>query len=121
MFTALAIFVACLGLLGLSAFMIRLRTKETGIRKVLGASIGSLLVLFSKDFVRLVAVATIIAIPLVYWGASQWLRNYAFHIRLGWFIFVGPPFLLLVISLIMISVQSLKTALTNPVNSLKSE
>jgi len=121
LFTALAIFVACLGLLGLSAFMIRLRTKETGIRKVLGASIGSLLVLFSKDFVRLVAVATIIAIPLVYWGASQWLRNYAFHIRLGWFIFVGPPFLLLVISLIMISVQSLKTALTNPVNSLKSE
>lgn len=121
LFTALAIFVACLGLLGLSAFMIRLRTKETGIRKVLGASIYSLLVLFSKDFVRLVAVATLIAVPLVYWGASQWLRNYAFHIPLGWFIFVGPPFLLLVISLAMIGVQSLKTALTNPVNSLKSE
>lgn len=121
LFTALAIFVACLGLLGLSAFMIRLRTKETGIRKVLGASIYSLLVLFSKDFVKLVAVATIIAVPLVYWGASQWLRNYAFHIRLGWFIFVGPPFLLLVISLVTIGVQSLKTALTNPVNSLKSE
>jgi putative ABC transport system permease protein len=121
LFTALAIFVACLGLLGLSAFMIRLRTKETGIRKVLGASIYSLLVLFSKDFVKLVAVATIIAIPLVYWGASSWLRNYAFHIRLDWSIFLGPPILLLVISLAMIGVQSLKTALTNPVNSLKSE
>jgi putative ABC transport system permease protein len=121
LFTALAIFVACLGLLGLSAFMIRLRTKETGIRKVLGASIYSLLVLFSKDFVKLVAVATIIAIPLVYWGASSWLRNYAFHIRLDWVIFLGPPILLLVISLAMIGVQSLKTALTNPVNSLKSE
>jgi len=121
LFTALAIFVACLGLLGLSAFMIRLRTKETGIRKVLGASIYSLLLLFSMDFVKLVAVATVIAIPMVYWGASQWLRNYAFHIRLDWFIFAGPPFLLLVISLAMIGVQSLRTALTNPVKSLKSE
>jgi len=121
LFTALAIFVACLGLLGLSAFMIRLRTKETGIRKVLGASVYSLLLLFSKDFVRLVAVATIIAIPLVFWGASQWLGNYAFHIRLEWFIFVGPPFLLLVISMAMIGVQSLKTALANPVDSLKTE
>jgi putative ABC transport system permease protein len=121
LFTALAIFVACLGLLGLSAFMIRLRTKETGIRKVLGASIYSLLVLFSKDFVRLVAVATIIAVPLVYWGASQWLRNYAFHIRLGWLVFAGPPLLLLAISLAMIGVQSMKTALANPVDSLKTE
>ena len=121
LFTALAIFVACLGLLGLSAFMIRLRTRETGIRKVLGASIYSLLLLFSKDFVRLVAVATIIAIPLVFWGASQWLSNYAFHIRLEWYIFVGPPFLLLVISLGMIGVQSLQTALANPVKSLKTD
>jgi putative ABC transport system permease protein len=121
LFTGLAIFVACLGLLGLSAFMIRLRTKETGIRKVLGASIYSLLILFSKDFVKLVAVATVIAVPLVYWGASQWLRNYAFHIRLEWFIFVGPPLLLLAISLLMIGVQSLKTAMANPVDSLKTE
>jgi putative ABC transport system permease protein len=121
LFTGLAIFVACLGLLGLSAFMIRLRTKETGIRKVLGASIYSLMILFSKDFVKLVAVATVIAVPLVYWGASQWLRNYAFHIRLEWFIFVGPPLLLLTISLLMIGVQSLKTAMANPVDSLKTE
>jgi putative ABC transport system permease protein len=121
LFTGLAIFVACLGLLGLSAFMIRLRTKETGIRKVLGASITSLLILFSKDFVKLVAVASVIAIPLVYWGATQWLRNYAFHIRLEWFIFIGPPMLLLTISLVMIGVQSLKTALANPVDSLKTE
>jgi len=121
LFTGLAIFVACLGLLGLSAFMIRLRTKETGIRKVLGASVSSLLILFSKDFVKLVAIASVIAIPLVYWGANQWLRNYAFHIRLEWFIFVGPPLLLLSISLAMIGVQSVKTALANPVDSLKTE
>ena len=121
LFTGLAIFVACLGLLGLSAFMIRLRTKETGIRKVLGASIYSLLVLFSKDFVKLVAVATAIALPLVYLGASKWLSSYAFHIQLGWFIFAGPPLLLLAISLGMIGIQSLKTALANPVKSLKTE
>ena len=121
LFTGLAIFVACLGLLGLSAFMIRLRTKETGIRKVLGASIYSLLVLFAKDFVKLVAVATVIALPLVYLGGNKWLSSYAFHIQPGWLIFAGPPLLLLVISLGMIGVQSLKTALANPVKSLKTE
>ncbi len=121
LFTGLAIFVACLGLLGLSAFMIRLRTKETGIRKVLGASIYSLLVLFAKDFVRLVAVATMIALPLVYLGGNKWLSSYAFHIQPGWLIFAGPPLLLLVISLGMIGVQSLKTALANPVKSLKTD
>ena len=121
LFTVLAIFVACLGLLGLSSFMIRLRTKETGIRKVLGASVGSLVVLFSKDFVRLVALATIIAMPIVYLGANRWLSNYAFHIGLEWYILVAPPLLLLVIALTMIGVQSVKTALANPVESLKTE
>jgi putative ABC transport system permease protein len=121
LFTGLAIFVACLGLLGLSSFMIRLRTKETGIRKVLGASVGSLLVLFARDFVRLVGVATLIAMPLVYLGANRWLSNYAFHIQPGWVIFMGPPLLLLVISLAMIGIQSVKTALGNPAESLKTE
>jgi putative ABC transport system permease protein len=121
LFTALAIFVACLGLLGLSSFMIRLRTKETGVRKVLGASVTSLLVLFARDFVRLVVVASLIALPLVYLGAHRWLDNYAFHIEPGWIIFLGPPLLLLVISLAMIGFQSVRTALANPVNSLKTE
>jgi putative ABC transport system permease protein len=121
LFTGLAIFVACLGLLGLSSFMIRLRTKETGIRKVLGASVSSLLVLFALDFVKLVIVATLIALPIIYLGVDKWLSGYAFHIHPGWLIFVGPPLLLLAISLLMIGVQSLKTALANPVDSLKTE
>jgi putative ABC transport system permease protein len=121
LFTGLAIFVACLGLLGLSSFMIRLRTKETGIRKVLGASVSSLLVLFALDFVKLVVVATLIALPVIYLGVDKWLSGYAFHIQPGWVIFMAPPLLLLVISLGMIGVQSLKTAMANPVDSLKTE
>ncbi|MGN6493736.1 MAG: ABC transporter permease, partial [Agriterribacter sp.] len=111
----LAIIVACLGLLGLSSFVIKLRTKEIGIRKVLGASLSGILILISKDFVKLVALAAVIAIPIVYWAASEWLKNYAFHINLQWFMFIVPPLALLVIALLTICLQSLKTALTNPV------
>jgi putative ABC transport system permease protein len=121
LFTAFAIFVACLGLLGLSSFVIKLRTKEIGIRKVLGASISSLLLLFSKDFIKLVCLASVIAIPVIYFMASRWLNNYAFHIQLNWMIFILPPFLLLVISLSTICLQSLQAALTNPVKSLHTE
>ena len=121
LFTGLAIFVACLGLLGLSSFMIRLRRKETGIRKVLGASVSSLLLLFALDFVKLVLMATVIALPVTYFGVNHWLSNYAFHIQPGWVIFVGPPLSLLLISLAIIGFQSLKTASANPVESLKTE
>ncbi len=121
LFAVLAIVVACLGLLGLSSFVIRLRTKEIGIRKVLGASVGGLLVLVSKDFVRLVCIASVIALPIIYWVARAWLDNYAFHISLGWSVFIIPPIVLLTITLITICMQSLKTALTNPVKSLRSE
>lgn len=121
LFAVLAIVVACLGLLGLSSFVIRLRTKEIGVRKVLGASVGGLLVLVSKDFVKLVCVASVIAIPIIYLVARAWLNNYAFHIDLDWTVFIIPPALLLAITLITICVQSFKTALTNPVKSLRSE
>ncbi|HWK04150.1 MAG TPA: ABC transporter permease [Puia sp.] len=121
LFTVLAIFVACLGLLGLSSFVVRLRTKEIGIRKVLGASIASLLILFTRDFVKLVFFATIIALPVIYFMVNRWLGNYAFHIQLSWLIFVIPPVLLLAISLITISLQSIRTALANPVKSLKTD
>lgn len=121
LFTILAIFVACIGLLGLSSFMIRLRTKETGIRKVLGASVTSLVLLFSKDFIRLVGWASMIAIPVIYIGASQWLRGYAFHIGVEWYILALPPLLLLTIALAVVGVQSIKTALSNPIESLKTE
>lgn len=121
LFAVLAIVVACLGLLGLSSFVIKVRTKEIGIRKVLGASVSGILVLISKDFVKLVCLSAVVAIPLVYWAATEWLNNYAFHISLTWFLFVIPPMVLLLIALLTICLQSLKTALNNPVKSLRSE
>jgi putative ABC transport system permease protein len=121
LFALLAIIIACLGLLGLSSFIIKVRIKEIGIRKVLGASVSSILVLFSKDFIRLVIIASVIAVPVIYFAAQKWLTNYAFHINLSWFIFVVPPFLLLIISLITTSFQSLRAALSNPVKSIRSE
>ncbi len=121
LFTALAIFVACLGLLGLSSFVSRLRIKEIGIRKVLGASVYSILVLFSKDFIKLVLLASVIAMPVFYIAATMWLRNYAFHITIDWALFVLPPVLLLLIALLTISIESTRAALANPVDSIHSE
>ncbi|MBX3238591.1 MAG: ABC transporter permease [Chitinophagaceae bacterium] len=120
-FTLLAILVAVLGLLGLSGFVIRLRTKEIGIRKVLGAPVSSILMLISKDFVKLLCFATVIAIPVVYWAAGNWLNNFAFHIRLSWYIFMIPPLVLLLIVLFTVCLQSLKAALLNPSKSLRTE
>ena len=121
LFCILAVVVACLGLLGLTSYVIRLRTKEIGIRKVLGASVSSIMILFSKDFIRLVVVASLIAMPVVYFAANKWLENYAFHINLGWVIFIIPILLLLIIALVTISLQTLRAALRNPVQSLRSE
>lgn len=121
LFAGLAIFVACMGLLGLSSYIIRLRTREIGIRKVLGAPVYSLLVLLSRDFVRLVGLAAVIAVPVVYFGADRWLRNYAFHIRVGWVILVLPAFVLLLAALVTVGVQSMRAAMANPVESLKTE
>ena len=121
LFTGLAIFVACLGLLGLSSFVIKMRTKEIGVRKVLGASIPSLLLLFSRDFIILVGLASLIALPVIYFAASQWLSNYAFHVGLSVWMFALPPLLLLFISLATICLQSLKTALSSPTKNLRTE
>ncbi|MEP7258938.1 MAG: ABC transporter permease [Flavitalea sp.] len=121
LFASLAIIVACLGLLGLSSYVIKVRTKEIGIRKVLGASVSSIMVLFSKDFVRLVAIASVIAIPLIYFFADRWLTNYAFRIHVGVIILLLPSLLLLIIALITICLQSLKAAMGNPAGSLRSE
>jgi putative ABC transport system permease protein len=120
-FTILAIFIACLGLLGLSSFVIRMRTKEIGIRKVLGASPYSLVTLFSRDFVRLVLLASVIAGPVIWFAASRWLQDYAFHIQLGWLVFILPPLLLLTLSLVTIGIQSLRASAANPVKNLRTE
>jgi putative ABC transport system permease protein len=121
LFTMLAIIIACLGLIGLSTFAIKLRTKEIGIRKVLGASVQGIVYLFFSDFVKLVVIAAVIAIPVVYIAASKWLNNFAFHIKLGWAIFIIAPLLLIVIAFITVSMQSVKAALANPVKALRSE
>jgi len=120
-FALLAIGLACLGLLGLVAFTAQQRTKEIGIRKVLGASVRSIFVLLSKDFLLLVIVAFGIASPIAYYVMNHWLRDFAYHIDIDWhvFLFAGLASVLLV--LITISFQAIKTALNSPVNSLRSE
>ncbi|PSL23296.1 ABC transporter permease [Chitinophaga ginsengisoli] len=120
-FAVLAIIVACLGLLGLSAFMAEQRTKEIGVRKVLGASISNLLILLSKDFLKLVILAIIIATPLAWYAMDRWLENFAFHIDIEWWVFILAGFIAVVIALLTVSYQSLRAALVNPVQSLKSE
>jgi putative ABC transport system permease protein len=110
-----------LGLYGLAHLVAVQRTKEIGIRKVLGAALSQLLMLLAKDFVKLVVVAGFIAIPLTLLIMDKWLATYAFHIAVNWWIMVIPVVAMVLISLIVISYQTLKAALSNPVNSLKSE
>jgi putative ABC transport system permease protein len=120
-FAGLTIFVACLGLFGLATFTAEQRTKEIGIRKVMGASVGSILSLLSKEFVKLVVLAFIIAIPLAWFGMSRWLEDYAYRIDLEWWVFGFAGGLALLIALFIISFQSVKAAFMNPVKSLRSE
>ncbi|WP_207515686.1 ABC transporter permease [Longitalea luteola] len=121
LFTILAIFIACLGLTGLATYAIKLRTKEIGIRKVLGASAQGIVYLFYRDFIKLVCLAAVIAIPIVYYLASKWLENFAFHIQPGWLVFIAAPMLLLFVAFVTIGVQSVRAALDNPVNSLRND
>jgi putative ABC transport system permease protein len=121
LFATLAIFISCLGLFGLAAYIAELRTKEIGIRKVLGATVGQLWILLSKEFVVLVLISSIIATPFSYYFLQGWLQNYSYHIVVGAGVFIWSSFLALVITLITISFQSIKAALANPVTSLRSE
>jgi putative ABC transport system permease protein len=120
-FTGLAIVVTCLGLLGLSVFSVTQRTKEVGIRKILGASTSAVLLLFSRDFLRLLVISYAIAAPVIYWAGEQWLNNFAFRIPLKWQIFALPPLLLLLITMIMIVAVSVRAAIETPVRALRQE
>jgi putative ABC transport system permease protein len=120
-FTFLAIVVTCLGLLGLSVFSVAQRTKEVGIRKVLGASGSGILFLFSKDFLRVLLISYAIAVPVIYWAGENWLRNFNFRISLRWQIFALPPLLLLAITLLTITVVGLRAAIETPVRALRQE
>ncbi|HTF31424.1 MAG TPA: FtsX-like permease family protein, partial [Flavitalea sp.] len=120
-FTGLAIFIGCMGLFGLTAYAIVQRTKEIGIRKVLGASVSNVIALFTADFIKLILIANAIAIPLVYSGLTWWLDNYAYKISLVWWLFAVPVVVILCIAMTTVSLQTIKVALKNPVESLKYE
>ena len=120
-FTALTLLVACLGLLGLMTFSVEARTKEIGVRKVLGASVTSIVTLLSKDFIKLILLAIIIASPLAWYAMNKWLQGFAYKIDMAWWFFALAGGLVTGIALLTISFQSIKAALTNPVNSLRSE
>jgi putative ABC transport system permease protein len=120
-FSCIAIFIACLGLFGLSAFTIAQRVKEIGVRKVLGASVRQIVLELSKDFLLLVLLSAVIAIPVAGWSMHKWLADFAFHTEMSWWIFAAAGIIALIIAFVTISFQSIKAALANPVKSLRSE
>ncbi len=120
-FTGLAIFIACLGLFALSSFSALKRTKEIGIRKVLGATSPSIIGLLSKDFFSLIILSIIIAVPTTYFIMKSWLQSFAYHIMISWFVFMLTTIIVLIIASVTISFQALKAANSNPVDSIKYE
>jgi len=120
-FAFLAIFISCLGLLGLAMFTAEQRLKEIGIRKVLGASVGSLFGLLSSEFLVLVIIALLIATPVAWYGMNKWLQNFAYHTPVQWWVFALSGGLIILIALVTVSFQAAKAALVNPIKSLRSE
>jgi putative ABC transport system permease protein len=121
LFSGVAIFIASLGLFGLAAFATAQRVKEIGIRKVLGASVGNIVTLISKDFVWLVLIASVIAVPVAWYAMSNWLEDFAYRIQLPWWMFALAVSLALAIALLTVSFQAVRAAVANPVESLKTE
>lgn len=121
LFSLLAIFIACLGLFGLATFMAERRKKEVGIRKVLGASVTSVTALLSKDFLKLVIIANVIAWPVSWWAMNRWLQDYDYRITINWTLFAFAGVLSIVIALLTVSFQAIRAALANPVKSLRTE
>ncbi|MBS1916734.1 MAG: ABC transporter permease [Bacteroidetes bacterium] len=121
LFAGLSIFISCLGLFGLATYMAETRIKEIGVRKVLGAGVGTITVLLSKDFLKLIIIAFLIASPIAWYFMHIWLQNYTYRIGIEWWVFAGAGILSVLIALITISYQSVKAAMANPVKSLRSE
>jgi ABC-type antimicrobial peptide transport system permease subunit len=120
-FAGIAIFISCLGLYGLVSFMSAQRTKEVGIRKVLGASVGNIIYLFSKEFTVLIVIAFAIAVPVAYYMMNSWLQSFAFRIKMGIGIFLLAILASVFIAWITVGYKSIKAALANPVKSLRTE
>jgi ABC-type antimicrobial peptide transport system permease subunit len=117
----LAIVISCLGLLGLVIYTTTQRTKEIGVRKVLGASVAQIVSLLSKDFIRLVIIAFIIVAPLAWWAMNKWLQDFAYRTTVSWWVFALTGFSMIVIALITLSIQTIRSAIVNPVKSLRTE
>nr|WKN37525.1 ABC transporter permease [Tunicatimonas sp. TK19036] len=121
LFTALALFVSCIGLFGLSSYTIFQRTKEIGIRKILGASIPSVVQLLSRDFMKLVLISGVVGLPFTYFVMQRWLENFAFRISISWWLLALPIILILLIAILTVSFQTIRAALVNPAESLRNE
>ncbi|MEJ0106108.1 MAG: ABC transporter permease [Bacteroidota bacterium] len=119
--TGLAIFISCLGLLGLVIYTTNSRTKEIGIRKILGASVANIISILSKDFVKLVIIAFVIAAPVAWWATYKWLQDFVYRTGISWWVFALSGISMLIIALITLSAQTIKTAVANPVKSLRTE
>jgi putative ABC transport system permease protein len=120
-FAGIAILISCLGLLGLAAYTAQVRTREIGVRKVLGATVSNIVGLLAHDFIKLVFIAIIIATPIAWYAMNKWLEDFAYRISINWWVFLLAGCLAVVVAFITISFQSIKAALTNPVKSLRSE
>ncbi|MBK9489053.1 MAG: ABC transporter permease [Haliscomenobacter sp.] len=120
-FSCLSILIACLGLFGLAAFTAEQRTKEIGVRKVLGASVGNIVSLLSRDFLGLVMIALVFASPVAWYFMSNWLKEFTYRIHIEWWVFVGSGFIAMLIAFVTVSMQSVRAAMVNPVKSLRSE
>ena len=117
----IAILLACLGLFGLTVYTAEQRTKEIGIRKTLGATIGSVVFLLTKQFVKWVVLAGMIALPIIYYAMNKWLQNFAYRIEISWWMFALSGGVALLIALATVSFQAIKAAIANPVESLRYE
>ena len=119
--SGLSIFIACMGLFGLATLTVMRRTKEIGIRKVMGATVTSIVALLSKDFVKLILLASVIAFPLAWWAMNAWLEDFAYRVSVAWWVYIIAGLAALIIALVTVSIQAIKAALSNPVKSLKTE
>ncbi|HEX8528524.1 MAG TPA: FtsX-like permease family protein, partial [Cytophagales bacterium] len=119
--TTVAVLIACLGLFGLATYSARQRTKEIGIRKIMGASVRHIVALLSRDFLKLVALAFVIAAPVAWYTMGQWLTGFTYRVGMGWWLFAGTGVLAGVIALLTVIAQSIRAATANPADSLRSE
>jgi putative ABC transport system permease protein len=120
-FTIMAIIVGCMGLFGLAAFSAEQRTKEIGIRKVLGANVFNIVGLLSRNFLVLIVIASLIAFPIAWWAMNNWLKDFPYRIMISWWMFAAAIIAALAIALLTVSFQSIRAAVANPVKSLRTE